>query len=271
MIDASPSGIVPWWHDLTTDEIAAFVARDPVVVLPVAAVEQHGPHLPLSTDLLLGLGLLARAFQELDGSVPARVLPPQAVGTSLEHVRFPGTLTLEPEVVAEVLFEHGEALARAGVRRLVIHNSHGGNRDVLHSAALRLREAHDMLVVKATYFRFPRPEGVDLPETEWRHGFHGGAVETAMMLHLHPERVRTDLLPDASSLGVELASELRRVGPEGEAPFAWLAGDLHPAGTVGDARLADPGMGQKLVEGYGRALADVIRDARDFPLERLDT
>ncbi len=257
------------WDELTTVDVEALPARDPVVVLPLAAVEQHGPHLPLATDLLLGMGLLEEAFGALPDDFPAWALPPQAVGTSLEHVRHPGTLTLPAELVAETVYGLGAAVARAGVRRLVIANSHGGNRDVLHSAALRLREEHRMLVVKATYFRFARPEGVDLPEPEWRHGFHGGAVETSMMLHLHPDLVRTDAAPRAASLGEELAGRLRRVGPEGEASFAWLAGDLNPGGTVGDATLATAALGRRLVEGYGAALADVIRDARAFPLERL--
>lgn len=257
------------WDALTTVDVAALASRDPVVVLPLAAVEQHGPHLPLSTDLLLGMGLLEEAFRILPEDFPAWVLPPQAVGTSLEHVRHPGTLTLPPEVVAETVVRLGEAVARAGVRRLVVANSHGGNRDVLHSAALRLREEHRMLVVKATYFRFARPEGVELPEAEWRHGFHGGAVETAMMLHLHPDLVREDETPRAASLGQELEERLARLGPEGEASFAWLAGDLNAGGTVGDAGLATAAMGRRLVEGYAGALAEVIRDARAFPLERL--
>lgn len=257
------------WDDLTSPEAGELADRDPVVVLPLAAVEQHGAHLPLSTDLLIGMGLLERAFQALPDDFPAWVLPPQAVGTSLEHVRFSGTLSLPPELVGEVIYRYGASVARCGVRRLVLSNSHGGNRDVLHGAALRLREDHGLLVVKSTYFRFPRPEGVALPEEEWRHGFHGGAVETAMMLHLHPDLVRADALPDAPSLGQELEERLRRLGPEGQASFAWLAGDLHPGGTVGRAGLADAGMGRRLVDGYGAALADVIRDARDFPLDRL--
>lgn len=259
----------PRWDALTTREVAALADRDPVVVLPLAAVEQHGPHLPLGTDHLIGMGLLAEAFRHLPPDFPARVLPAQPVGTSLEHRRFAGTLTLGPETVGEIVYGYGAAVARAGCRRLVVANAHGGNRDVLHSAALRLREDHGLLVVKCTYFRLPRPEGVELPEEEWRHGFHGGAVETALMLHLHPGLVRVEELPDAPSLGQELDERLRHVGPEGAVPFAWLAGDLHPGGTVGDARRADAVMGRRLLEGYGRALADVIRDARDFPLDRL--
>jgi creatinine amidohydrolase len=173
------------------------------------------------------------------------------------------------EQLIRTLVEQGAALARSGVRRLVLSNSHGGNRHAMEAAGLALRAGYDLLVVKASWFRFARPTGVDVPEAEWRHGLHGGAVETAMMLHLRPELVRTDSIADFPSLGAELESSLRRLGPEGEASFAWLAADLNPHGVVGDARLATAAMGERLVEHYGRVLAEVIMDARDFPLERL--
>lgn len=254
------------WHAMTTREAGELADRDPVVILPVAAIEQHGPHLPLSTDLDIGEGILAAAFRRLSPEFPAWALPPQSVGSSSEHLRFPGTLSLAPEQLGEIVFQLGEAVAATGVRRLVLHNSHGGNRPTLESAALRLRRECGLLVVKATYTRFPRPPGVDFPEEEWRHGFHGGAVETSMMLHLHPHRVRRESLGPFPSLGGEMTG---RVGPEGEAPFAWLAGDLNPHGVVGDARLADPATGARLVEHYGVILAEVVEEARRFPLERL--
>jgi len=268
---ATPSPAIRSWTELTTPEIDGVVAGDPVVILPLAAVEQHGAHLPVGTDLLLGEGLLARAGALLGPPWAGRVfrLPTQAVGTSREHVRHPGTLTLEPETLARVIRELGAGLARSGVRRLLLFNSHGGNRDVLHGPALHLRDEHDMLVVKATYFRFPRPGGVELPDAEWTHGFHGGAVETAMMLHLHPEAVRRDRIQDAPSLGRTMAEEAEVLGPEGAASFAWLAEDLHPGGTVGDARLASEEMGRRLVDGYAASLASVVRDTAAFPLERL--
>jgi creatinine amidohydrolase len=262
-------GAIRWWSSLTTEDVRALVARDPVVVLPIGATEQHGPHLPLSTDLDIGLGLLEAAFRALPSDFPAVALPAQAFGSSQEHARFPGTLSLEPDLLASVVEEIGAALADAGVRRLVLANSHGGNRHLLEDAGLRLREEHDLLVVKATWFRFPRPAGVDLPEAEWRHGFHGGAVETAMMLHLRPDLVRQQRARAARSLGEELEQRLKHVGPEGPASFSWLAGDLHPSGVVGDARLADARLGERLVEHYGALLAQVIEDARAFPLERL--
>ena len=177
---------IRYWHSLTTVDAGKLKSRDPVVILPLAAIEQHGPHLPLSTDLDIGLGLMAEAFRRLPDDVPAWVLPPQAVGASREHMRFAGTLSLDPELLIEAVCQHGAALAACGVRRLVISNSHGGNRHVLDAAGLRLREEHGLLVVKVNYFELPLPEDVDLPDTEWRHGLHGGAVETAMMLHLRP-------------------------------------------------------------------------------------
>jgi creatinine amidohydrolase len=268
-MDAMPETPIRYWQSLTTVDVADVVAQDPVVILPLAAIEQHGPHLPLSTDLEIGIGLLECAFGRLPAGFPAWVLPPQAIGSSQEHARFPGTLTLPQEIVVAAIHQIGTALAHSGVRRLVLANSHGGNRAVLDAAALGLRAERGMLVVKASYFDFARPEGLELPDAEWRHGLHGGAVETAMMLHLRPDLVRCDAMAEARSLGEDLDGTLRHLGPEGPAPFAWLAGDLHPSGVVGDARRADARMGERLVRHYGGVLADVIQDARGFPLDRL--
>jgi creatinine amidohydrolase len=260
---------LPYWHSLKTPDVARVVARDPVVVLPLAAIEQHGPHLPLSTDLDIGMGLLMRAASLLPDGFPWFVLPPQAVGTSDEHLGFPGTLSLSAALLSEVLQQHGTALRACGVRRLVISNSHGGNRHAIDQAALALRRQHGMLVVKAHYYRFPRPADVGLPDAEWRHGLHAGAVETAMMMHLRPDLVDAPSDDPAISLGEELEAALHHLGPEGTASFAWLAGDLHSTGAVGNPRLADPERGRLLVAHYGKILAEVIRDARTFPLERL--
>jgi len=245
------------------------VLRDPVVILPLAATEQHGPHLPLSTDVDIGIGLLDAALGCLPEEADVQTLPPIAVGASQEHARFPGTLSVTTEELTHSIVEKGVALARSGVRRLVLSNSHGGNRYAMDAAGLSLRAEHGMLVVKANYFRFDRPESVVLPESEWRHGLHGGALETSMMMHLRPDLVLTDAIADFVSLGVELEQTMRRLGPEGQASFSWLADDLNPEGVVGDARLATAEKGERLVEHYGRALADVILDARDFPLHRL--
>jgi len=264
-----PQHSIRHWQSLTTVEVRRAVERDPVVVLPLAAIEQHGPHLPLSTDLDIGMGWLAAAFDRLPEDFPAWALPPQAVGASLEHQAFPGTVSLEPAVLAGVIHAYGVALAACGVRRLVVANSHGGNRRVLDEAGLRLRHERGLLVVKVNYFEIPPPDDVDLPASEWRHGLHGGAVETAMMLHLRPDLVRTEEMQDARSLGQELEGLMQQLTPEGPVSFSWLAGDLHRSGVAGNARLADVTKGRRLVAYYGEALAGAIQDARAFPLERL--
>ena len=260
---------VRYWDSLTTVEAASLAARDPVIVLPVAAIEQHGPHLPLSTDLDIGLGLLAEAFRRLPPDLPVWALPPQAVGTSGEHRRFAGTLSLTPELLVECLVQSGSAVAAWGIRRLVVANSHGGNLSAVDLAARRLREDHRLLVVKTSYFDGPRPAATALPDDEWRYGLHGGAIETAMLLHLRPDLVRRDAIDRFPSLDENLATSLRHLSAEGTASFAWLAGDLNPRGAVGDARLGTPELGALLVRHYGRLLADVIADARAFPLAPL--
>jgi creatinine amidohydrolase len=257
------------WGALSHTEARAAAGRDPVVVLPLAATEQHGPHLPLSTDVEIGRGVLDAALGRLPPDFDVWTLAMITVGASLEHARFAGTESVTTEALTGSVVERGVALAETGVRRLLLFNSHGGNRQAMDAAALTLRAERDMLVVKASYFRFARPADVDLPEAEWRHGLHGGAVETAMMLHLRPDLVRRAAVADFPSLGARLERSLRRLRPEGEASFAWLAGDLNPNGVVGDARLGTASLGARLLRHYGEILADVILDARAFPIDAL--
>ncbi len=260
-----------YWADLTSAELKRAVDEDPVALLPVAAIEQHGPHLPLSTDADIGRGVVDEAMARVGGGTRVLRLPMQCFGTSEEHGAFAGTISLRAERVVDLLVDVGRSVAGAGVRRLVVANSHGGNRAAIDLAALRLRTECRLLVVKAHWFRFPRPPDgeVSYPDGEWIHGLHGGAVETAMMLHLRPDLVRRDATASFPSLGKELDGRLDHVGPEGVAPFAWAAQDLHPEGVVGDASLADAEAGRILVRHYGALLAAVLQDAQAFPLQAL--
>jgi creatinine amidohydrolase len=264
-----PDRSIPQWQSLTAADARRAAARDPVIILPLAAIEQHGPHLPLSTDLDIGMGLLASAFRCLPEDFPAWVLPPQAVGSSREHVRFPGTLSLDSDLLCSVICQYGVSLSRCGVRRLLLSNSHGGNRSAIDAAGLWLREERGLLVVKVNYFDFPRAEHLELPDSEWRHGLHGGALETAMIMHLRPDLVRTSEIGEMPTLGRELDDTMHRLSPEGPVSFSWLAGDLNPSGAAGNPLHAHAGMGEHLVAHYGAALAEAIRDARAFPLDRL--
>jgi creatinine amidohydrolase len=235
----------------------------------MGALEQHGPHLPVSTDAELADGIVARASEELPADLPVILLPTQVVAASEEHRSFAGTVSIRGGTLLDHLMDVASGLAEHGIRRWVIFNTHGGNKSVVDEAALRARAAFGLLVVKAHSFRFPVPEAVELPTSEWRHGLHGGAVETAMMLHLRPDLVRKDLIQRFPSLGEELDSELDVLLPEGPAAFAWLSQDLNPQGVTGDATLGTPALGARLVEGYGRFLASVVTDAARFPVDRL--
>lgn len=259
------------WQDLTAPELARrAAAKGATALLPLHAVEQHGAHLPLSTDLEIGRGVLAAALGELPGDRPLLVLPEQGVGASREHGRVPGTLWIPGALLTDWVIALGRGLATSGIGRLVVFSAHGGNRAVLDEAGLVLRDEVDLLVVKVTLARLPRPElpphGPTLPDAEWQEGIHGGAVETSMMLHLRPDLVRMEALEEdrasAPPPGALPAGHLRVAGgklaPEGPAPLAWLAGDLHPSGVAGDPRLASAELGRHLVTGYGRWLAALL-------------
>ena len=260
--------IMLYWQDLTPSAIRHLAQQDAVIVLPLAAIEQHGEHLPLSTDLDICMGLIEAAGQHLPESLPVCVLPAISVGMSDEHSAFAGSLSLNIEAALATVTALGRSVAAAGFHRLVLFNSHGGNKALVDLAALRLRMTHQMLVVRANYFRFAPPPDV-LPAEELRHGLHGGALETAMMLHLAPHKVRREAIDAFPGLGVDLAMQGAMLAPEGEAGLGWMAQDLHPMGVAGDARLASEAMGGRLVAHFGQRLARVIRDAQMFDLARL--
>ncbi|MES1938975.1 creatininase [Salinisphaera sp. T5B8] len=257
------------WQDLSGPELAELADDSALAVLPVAAIEQHGPHLPLSTDVTIGEGLLGGALEQLDtASAPVLVLPTMAIAASPEHSSFTGTLSLDAETAIAVIESIGASLAAAGIRRLLLFNSHGGNKAVLDIVALKLRAAHAMLVVKANYFRFSAPPAI-LAADELAHGLHGGALETSLMLHFAPASVRRDQLAEFKPIGAHRAAAGATLLPEGDAGFAWMAEDLHPQGVAGDTRLASAERGATLATHFSARLAAIIDETLAFDLDTL--
>ena len=257
------------WADLRYRQLDALADDDPVAILVLGAIEQHGHHLPLSTDLDIGLGLQQATLDSLQrrgAAVSALCLPALAVGASDEHASYPGTLSLPAPLAIATLEAYGDSIARAGIRRLLLLNSHGGNKAVMDLAALTLRRRHAMLVVKATYTRLAPPPSDWLPAQELRHGLHGGALETAMMLHLAPHKVEMSLAGHPPASSETLAAAGKIVGPEGEASFAWLAEDLHADGVAGNASLANAALGKQLVAHYAERLAEVVIETQTLSL-----
>jgi creatinine amidohydrolase len=246
------------WQQLTAPELADRVTDGTVAVMALGAIEQHGPHLPLDTDTVIAEGLLAAASARLDPGVDALALPRQAVGASDEHASFAGTLTLGATAFAGVLEALGAAVAQAGIRRMVWLNGHGGNRAAMDIAALALRRRFGLLVVKCSYPRLGLPDGL-AGAVDVDRGFHGGWLETALMLHLAPARVRAEAVADFAARHVD-GRERAPVAPEGPAPFAWLAEDLNPQGVIGRASAATAEDGARLVEFYAGRIAEVIAE-----------
>ena len=257
----------PYWQDMTTEELGRLDTSRVIAILPVGAIEQHGPHLPVGTDACIGQGIALRALALLPENLPATVLPMLPVGKSNEHLAFPGTLTLSAETLIRVWTEVGECVARAGIRKLVLFNSHGGQPQIMDIVARDLRVRHAMLVVAYSWYAAGLPGLFD--EAEMRHGIHAGAIETSMMLHLRPDLVRMDLAADFFPLMRELAGEFCHLSPTGAGRLAWMAQDLHPSGACGDARAADAERGRALVEHAAQALITLLREVDRYPLERL--
>lgn len=258
----------PLWKDMTTADFAAADTSGWIAVLPVAAIEQHGPHLPVATDTTINEGNLAAMLRKLPAGLPVTVLPVQSVGKSNEHIHSPGTLTLSYETLARVVIEIGESVRRAGIRKLVLANSHGGNVAVLDVAARELRVRHGMLCVVASWSRLGLPQGL-FSEWENAYGIHGGDMETSVMLALTPEVVRLERAERFESLQERLVQRHKHLRAHGAAPFGWLAQDLGPHGAVGDASIATAEKGRATVEVAADRMIELLQDVHAFDLEQL--
>jgi len=252
--------------DLTTVDKSK--ATQWIAVLPLAATEQHGPHLPFETDTLIAEAYLARVHAMLPDDMPVTFLPIEPVGISTEHIAYPGTQTLPTDVALKKWMALGETVAQAGVRKLVIVTSHGGNSAAMALIAQDLRAKHDMLAVSTSWSRFGTPEGL-FPADELRFGIHGGAVETSIMLAAFPERVRTHKIANFESAEKQMMTEFRWLSGSRPAPFAWAAQDLNPQGAIGDATLANAEKGHALIDHGARAFVELLADVKKFDIARL--
>lgn len=264
-----------FWADLTTRDFAQLRAggaiEEVVAVLPVAAIEQHGPHLPLCVDTTLVEGIVAASLAELPDELPVLFLPTQQVGRSIEHLRFPGTLTLSAETLIRLWTEIGESVARAGVRKLVLFNSHGGQVSVMDIVARDLRSRSDLLVFSVNWFNLPLGAEVDglFTQEENRFGIHAGDVETSMMLALRPQTVDMAQARDFRSTSQDRAAKFPILGNGTSAKLGWQMQDYHPMGAAGNAAAATADKGRAVVEAAGRQLARLLQEVAQVPLSTL--
>jgi len=256
------------WIDIHWPDVDVATAANWIAVLPLAATEQHGPHLPVGTDVMIAEAYLARVRDLIPEQSPVTFLPLQPVGISTEHVDFPGTLSLPADVALKSWMALGESVALTGVKKLVMITSHGGNSAAMTLVAQDLRAYHGLLVVTTSWSRLGAPDGL-FPDAEIRHGIHGGAVETSIMLARYGQHVRHDAIADFRSSSIAMEDHYRHLSAHRPAPFAWQAQDLHSSGAVGDATLASAEKGEQLIEHGARAFCELLDDVDKFDVRTL--
>jgi creatinine amidohydrolase len=255
------------WMEMTWQEIAGATARW-IAVLPLAAVEQHGPHLPLGVDSFIADAYLKRARDILPADLPVTFLPIQRIGISTEHLAYAGTLSLSAATAIAAWTELGESLARAGLRKLVLVTSHGGNVAAMELVARDLRARFNMLAITVGWHRFGYPEKVFSGE-EKKHGIHAGDIETSLMLAAMPGTVHMDKAARATPETIKMAQEFKWLGAYRPAGFAWMTQDLNPSGAVGDATLAKADKGEAALSQGAQAFVELLREIDRFDLSRL--
>lgn len=257
-----------FWSELSLRDIRAHDMSGVIAVLPVAAIEQHGPHLPLGVDAMIMDGCIARVARRLPADLDAVFLPTQSVGASLEHRDFPGTLWLTAETAARVLLEIAEGIAGAGVKKIVLMNSHGGNSPIISTIALDLRARFNVLAVTCSWARFGYPDGL-FSAQEQRHGIHGGEIETSLMLAFRPELVDMGRARNFPPATLDFERDFAWLRADRPAGFGWMTQDLSPSGAMGDASKATAEKGDATADYWATAFIELLRDVEAFDLSRL--
>ncbi|WP_128514423.1 creatininase family protein [Tabrizicola thermarum] len=248
------------WADFRAPDFSAIDPMRTIAILPTAAVEQHGPHLPVGTDTIIATHLCRLLAERAPQDLDLRILPVMAVGKSNEHLWAPGTLTLTAATALAAWTEIGLSVARAGVKKIVILNSHGGNADLISILSRELRVQAGMLAVRLGWGAMGMPPGL-FSDQETRFGIHGGDMETSLLLHFRPDTVDMAAARDFRS-----TAETAPIPPIGAVAQAWISSDLNPAGVVGEAHLATAEKGRLTAE---HIVADVIGLLRKVAAEPL--
>lgn len=257
-----------YWANHTSESLAEMVARDPVAVLPIGAIEQHGPHLPLAVDTDINRGLVAATADILAGQdLPVLFLPTMPIGKSTEHLDFPGSLSFSTQTLISMWMEIGECVAKTGIKRLVFFNSHGGQVAPMDIVTRDLRVKCDLLTFSCNWFGLGLPAGL-LSEYENTYGIHAGELETSMMLHLHPDKCRMEKAQNFSSHIEDLNGRTRHLGLGSGGKIGWKANDLNPFGACGNACAATSQTGALAINHVAAEFAVMLREVLAYDLDK---
>lgn len=256
------------WASMNTRDFAALDPARAVAVLPLGATEQHGPHLPLSVDTVLVEGVIDAALAHLSASDPVLVLPTQTVGLSTEHTAFAGTLHLNPQTVIQLWCDLGASVARAGVKKLLMFNAHGGHVGLMDVVARELRARHGLIVYCSSWYNLPMDDAVMrlFSADEHRFGVHAGDIETSMMLALSAADVNMAQAQNFASTSQERARRYDILGNGSSAKLGWHMQDYNPHGAAGNASAATAAKGEALVQSAGTQLALLLKELVSLPL-----
>ena len=240
-----------YWIDYPATDLAIDPDKT-IAILPTAAVEQHGPHLPVGVDTFINQGLCDLLVEKCPEALDIRLLPVMAVGKSNEHLWAPGTLTLSAETALKAWTEIGLSVVRAGVRKMLIVNSHGGNTDLISIVARELRVQAGMYCVRMGGGAGGVPDGLYSAQ-EQAQGIHGGDKETSLMMHFRPDTV--DMTKAEDFRWTHKQGDIPPVGP---IAHGWIASDVHPSGVAGEAHLATADKGRATAEHYVSGVIEVL-------------
>ena len=264
-----------FWSDLTTRHFAQLAASQniaqAVAVLPVAATEQHGPHLPVSVDTTLVNGVVDASLPHLPADLPILFLPTQQIGKSNEHIRFPGTLTLSAQTIINLWMDIGSSVTRSGIKKLVLLNSHGGQASIMDIVARDLRTEHGLIVYSTNWYNLPLGDAVMglFSAEEHRFGIHAGDMETSMMLALREKYVDMTRAQNFHSTSQDRAAAYPVLGNGTSAKLGWQMQDYNAMGAAGNAAAATAAKGHALINAAGLQLANLLKEVSDLPLSTL--
>lgn len=241
------------WERLKAQDLRALAAEDTVVVIPVAAVEQHGPHMATGTDTIIGREVALRAARKALPVRRAVVTPVLWCGLSEHHMAFGGTITLTPATFQWMLRDIAVALGRQGFGKILISNSHGGNHIAIQAAAEAITIELGATVVATTYFR-EAPDALGALLDDQPGVLHAGEAETSMMLAIAPELV------DGTALASAASPQEVPVGA-GNSSYRWRPFQHVSAnGVIGDPQRASAEKGERLLEAASDAVAAILTD-----------
>lgn len=253
--------------DLRAPEVGDLLSESSVLLQPVGAIEQHGPHLPLSTDLLIADALASAVVEARGEELDLWLLPPLAYTKSNEHAWAPGTIWLSAQTMLSVLDDLGRCVATLPTRKLAFLNGHGGNTALLAVANRELRVAHGLMTF-LLHPSQPRDSGgaADAADDELGMGVHAGRDETSVVLHLRPELVDMSL---AQRSVPEALAARSRVTFGGDVAFGWSSDDLAASGVIGDPTLASAEHGARLWAGMVQSAGDALAEVASFAFPRV--